>query len=370
MDSFCGSKYWDLNKTWHTDNPDFTSCFQDTALTWTPCALFWLLSLLLVIMSAVELIISLANISTIHANEDHLHFSGEMDANVTDFIFSIRMAYCPIIICQFILSCFADVVIIKTRDAKEVCPKNTASILSILTFWWVNPLIHLGYKRPLTLLDMWSPNRSFLTDYNLKNFNKHYYKLSPRTKVFPISANFNVIRQENEIKRSSGILIPLLKTYWAFSVVLVLFRLANSLLTFVNPVVLDWLISFVSDMDQPEWRGYLYAFILFFSSMVVSIVSSQSMYYSQLIRLKMRACITNTIYRKQSIVSSQSMYYSQLIRLKMRACITNTIYRKSLLLSTDGRKSFTIGEIVNLMTMDTFRIVEFVPMVNNMWSAP
>jgi len=40
------------------------------------------------------------------------------------------------------------------------------------------------------------------------------------------------------------------------------------------------------------------------------------------------------------------------------------------MLSNDGRKDFTIGEIVNLMTMDTHRIVEFVPLVNSMWSAP
>ena len=40
------------------------------------------------------------------------------------------------------------------------------------------------------------------------------------------------------------------------------------------------------------------------------------------------------------------------------------------MMSSDGRKSFTIGEIVNLMTMDTHRIAEFVPMINQMWSAP
>ncbi len=40
------------------------------------------------------------------------------------------------------------------------------------------------------------------------------------------------------------------------------------------------------------------------------------------------------------------------------------------MLSSDGRKDFIIVEIVNLMTMDTHRIVEFVPLVNWMWSAP
>lgn len=40
------------------------------------------------------------------------------------------------------------------------------------------------------------------------------------------------------------------------------------------------------------------------------------------------------------------------------------------MLSNDGRKSFTIGEIVNLMTMDTHRIVEILWLFNSIWSLP
>jgi ABC-type multidrug transport system fused ATPase/permease subunit len=40
------------------------------------------------------------------------------------------------------------------------------------------------------------------------------------------------------------------------------------------------------------------------------------------------------------------------------------------MLSNDGRKDFTIGEIVNLMIMDMHRIEEFLPLINSMWSAP
>ena len=40
------------------------------------------------------------------------------------------------------------------------------------------------------------------------------------------------------------------------------------------------------------------------------------------------------------------------------------------MLSSDGRKDFTIGEIVNLMIMDMHRIEEFLPLINSMWSAP
>ncbi|XP_058451160.1 multidrug resistance-associated protein 1 isoform X7 [Malaya genurostris] len=46
MDDFCGSKFWDNNLTWYTDDPDLTPCFQQTVLVWTPCAFLWLFSLI------------------------------------------------------------------------------------------------------------------------------------------------------------------------------------------------------------------------------------------------------------------------------------------------------------------------------------
>ncbi|KAM3916377.1 multidrug resistance-associated protein 1-like [Leptodactylus fuscus] len=30
-------KFWDVNQTWHTDNPDFSWCFHSTVLYWIPC---------------------------------------------------------------------------------------------------------------------------------------------------------------------------------------------------------------------------------------------------------------------------------------------------------------------------------------------
>lgn len=35
-----------VNVTWNTENPDFTICFQKTALVWLPCAFLWLFSFL------------------------------------------------------------------------------------------------------------------------------------------------------------------------------------------------------------------------------------------------------------------------------------------------------------------------------------
>ena len=37
---FCGGEFWNENKTWNTDSPDFTPCFQKTVLSWAPSVLF------------------------------------------------------------------------------------------------------------------------------------------------------------------------------------------------------------------------------------------------------------------------------------------------------------------------------------------
>lgn len=44
---FCFWSYVkNLTVTWDTDRPDFTKCFQQTALIWAPCAFLWLFSFL------------------------------------------------------------------------------------------------------------------------------------------------------------------------------------------------------------------------------------------------------------------------------------------------------------------------------------
>merc|ERR1719239_209344 len=40
---FCEGKFWDLSLTWETDDPDFTACFHQTALTYAPLAVLLLL---------------------------------------------------------------------------------------------------------------------------------------------------------------------------------------------------------------------------------------------------------------------------------------------------------------------------------------
>ncbi|XP_064481372.1 multidrug resistance-associated protein 1-like [Ornithodoros turicata] len=44
MDYYCNTPFWNTTVSWQTERPDLTACFQDTALTWTPCLFAWLLA--------------------------------------------------------------------------------------------------------------------------------------------------------------------------------------------------------------------------------------------------------------------------------------------------------------------------------------
>lgn len=45
MDDFCDSEFWNASLTWTSGVLEFTSCFQDTVLHWTPSLILSVFSL-------------------------------------------------------------------------------------------------------------------------------------------------------------------------------------------------------------------------------------------------------------------------------------------------------------------------------------
>lgn len=99
------------------------------------------------------------------------------------------------------------------------------------------------------------------------------------------------------------------------------------------------LINFVSE-DEPMWRGYLYAGLLF------GVASTQTLFLAQ--------------------------YFHRmfLVGLRIRTALISAIFRKALVLSNAARKESTVGEIVNLMAVDAQRFMDLVTYLNMIWSAP
>merc|ERR1719354_1403421 len=58
--------------------------------------------------------------------------------------------------CMVVLHCFAE----QTILGKNQSPEEYSSFVNRLFFWWYNPVIMLGHRKPLTTNDVWEVNKN------------------------------------------------------------------------------------------------------------------------------------------------------------------------------------------------------------------
>uniref|UniRef100_A0A803YBS7 ATP binding cassette subfamily C member 10 n=1 Tax=Meleagris gallopavo TaxID=9103 RepID=A0A803YBS7_MELGA len=119
-----------------------------------------------------------------------------------------------------------------------------------------------------------------------------------------------------------------------------LLKLAGSLLSFSGPLLLNLLVNFMESRQEPLSHGVLYALGLFAGSFVGALLRNQFSYEVQKVTLMVRAAVISAIYRKALRVGSTSL------------------------------SRFTVGEIVNFMSTDTSRLINFCVSFHEVWSLP
>ena len=154
-------------------------------------------------------------------------------------------------------------------------------------------MIFKGYRKPLTPQDMWSLDIQNTTDYIFRRFNKIWSKMSERNDKKTDS------QKGTQMKAYIKILGPLLKCFWWQLFVVSAVKLISSCLAFINPLVLDRLISFMSPSNaEPQWRGFFYASLMFITPMFESLLNSQYEYRVNLVAMRIRATLISIIYKK------------------------------------------------------------------------
>ncbi|KAJ8785310.1 hypothetical protein J1605_007420 [Eschrichtius robustus] len=471
MDALCGSgelgsKFWDSNLSVHTDNPDFTPCFQNSVLAWVPCIYLWAalpcylfclqhrhqgyivlsrlsrlktaLGVLLWCVSWTDLFYSfhglvhgwapapiffvtplvvgvtmlLATLLIQYERLQGVRSSGVLiifwflcavcgiipfrskilsalaQGKISDpFRFTTFYIYFALVLSALILSCFREKPPFfspKNIDPNP-CPEAGAGFLSRLSFWWFTKLAILGYRRPLEEWDLWCLNkedRSHVVVQRLLQERKkqqeraarsesqessspsylllasplalrgpcaHSYPLllPPRTRHQAAEASGKRLSSEGEVllggrpqAREPPFLRALMATFGSSFLLSMCFKLIQDLLSFINPQLLSVLIRFISNPTAPTWWGFLVAGLMFVCSVMQTLILHQ--YYH---------CIF-------------------VMGLRFRTGIIGVIYRKALVITNSVKRESTVGEIVNLMSVDAQRFMDVVPFINLLWSAP
>ncbi|XP_072032229.1 ATP-binding cassette sub-family C member 10-like [Amphiura filiformis] len=245
-----------------------------------------------------------------------------------------------------------------------VAGKN-ASFFSKLMFWWIQPLMGKGAKGQLhTTGDVFQLPTSVCTQRVEQKFNKIFIT-QETTNIIPPSGSLfseaqlhgfasasyrdsmesdDSIEPPEPVIQSPKKLTLLRALNKAFGLVyfsLGFVQFIISLLSFSGPLLLNALVSFMeSDGQEPMRYGYYYALGLFLSTLIIAFMST---HYN---------------------------YQINLVILKMRAAVVTTIYRKSLAVNTTNISQFSAGQIVNFMSVDSERVINFCRSFHQLWSLP
>ncbi|KAF9984323.1 hypothetical protein BGZ75_004117 [Mortierella antarctica] len=207
---------------------------------------------------------------------------------------------------------------------RVVCPEPTASVIDIALFSWADPLIRLGYSRPLNQEDIWD---FCLSDYSSAVI--HHFRQS----ILATRRNYAfILRLLINYKQRIGV-----QAVWAC---------VWAMLTFAGPFALERILYFVEHKDEIalEW-GYIYVFGMFFGMLLSTIAQSQTLWHGRRISMQIRSIIVGEV-------------YSKALRRKDRAGQTRKAAsnEESEKEGEEETEMFTNGAINNMISNDTSEI--------------
>uniref|UniRef100_A0A8C1S8G4 ABC-type glutathione-S-conjugate transporter n=1 Tax=Cyprinus carpio TaxID=7962 RepID=A0A8C1S8G4_CYPCA len=275
--------------------------------------------------------------------------------------FTTFYIYFGLTLIQLILSCFNEKPPLFSSVVTDpnACPEITAGFLSKMTFWWFTSMAIKGYKSPLENKDLWSLNKQDSSELVVPNLLNEWEVEKSKAQSVKEQAAFrkagpdaepnhvSVSPEEEEVLlskrkevRQPSFLRALLRAFGPYFLIGSAFKLLQDLITFVNPQLLRMLIDFTKQSNAPLWWGYSLAFMMFGTSLL------------------------------QTLILHQHFQYCFVTGMRLRSGIIGAIYRKSLVITNEAKRSSTVGEVVNLMSVDAQRFMDLTTFLNMLWSAP
>ncbi|RWR73445.1 ABC transporter C family member 3-like protein isoform X1 [Cinnamomum micranthum f. kanehirae] len=222
--------------------------------------------------------------------------------------------------------------------SREVTPYADASLLSILSFSWMGPLMKLGNRKTLDLDDI--PE---LADVDSANsvFHVFHNKLEESCR----SSSDSSTTDSNCRTKSNGVgtlklVKALLFSVWKEVLLTGFLAFLNTASSYVGPYLIDTFVQYLNGRRQYENEGYALV-----SAFVIA---------------KLIECF------------SQRHWFFRLQQagLRVRAALVVMLYKKGLSLSSRSKQSHTSGEIINVMTVDAERIGDFSWFLHDIWMIP
>eukprot|EP01124_Arcella_intermedia_P029518 TRINITY_DN625_c0_g1_i1.p1 TRINITY_DN625_c0_g1~~TRINITY_DN625_c0_g1_i1.p1 ORF type:complete len:1466 (+),score=369.04 TRINITY_DN625_c0_g1_i1:648-4400(+) len=199
-------------------------------------------------------------------------------------------------------------------------PYDTASFPSKVVFWWMNPLLKLGDKRPL--IDQDVP------------------PIPKDDKVQNLAEKLEFEMDLDSLNPQKSLFKCVMRCWKREFIASALFKLLGDAFSFCGPLLLQQIVLHLETPNAPMWEGVLYAVGLLVGFLF------------------------------QSWFSMQYWFYTFRLHANIRSTLIALVYKKALKLSHSGKQSSTVGEIVNLQSLDSNRVGELSMHIHVIWASP
>lgn len=264
-----------------------------------------------------------------------------------------------------------------------VSREHGASFLSLITFQWMNPVMTVGYLRPLELEDVW-----------LVNPDRRSEALTPR-----LMASF---KRRVAAGERYPLILAMHETFKGEFWLGGMCQLASSIFQVMSPFTTRYLIQFATDAYIAQrtgspapniGKGIGIVIGITFMQMCQSLGTNQFIYHGMMVGGQSRAVLINAIFDKAMKISGRAKAGGKAIGdeqtsngVDMAALKTekDSLIKRMLSKQEKGSKGaldhgkgvagdgtgWSNGKIVNLMSVDTYRVDQASGMFHLIWTSP
>ena len=164
-------------------------------------------------------------------------------------------------------------ILLEWEDGIEPGRENLASLFSHYTFSWVDSIVYAGWKEPLTIQRVWN--------------------LLPRDKAAAVLASYR------HFKKTTSLSFHLVKYFKGMLLAQALWAAVSGVLTFAPTLLLKAILEYVEDPSiAPKNVLWLYVILLPISDILRSVCDGQALWIGRKICINIRAIIVGEIYAK------------------------------------------------------------------------
>jgi len=266
-------------------------------------------------------------------------------------------------------------VVLEWENDIEPSREPLASLFSIATFGWVDAIVWQGYKKTFELADVWN--------------------LMPKDKAAAVLADYR------QLKKTTALTWHLMRYFKGTLFLQCAYAVFSGLFTFAPTLLLKAILEYIEDPDTaPRNVIWLYVILLAFTDILRSLADQQALWIGRKICIRLRAIIIGEIYakalRRKAAAGNDTVLGEKKDKEDEEDKEKGTISKIKKMLgfgrkkkddskaakppstsegddgdptSKGGDEQANVGTIINLMSVDSFKVSEVTAYLHFLFAA-